>query len=79
MLPIVSHSGLIACMSCVHRYFRMDSSATQFHIETHENTSGVWSMWYLNHFDRSVVLKDVFVSRETKHILKVRVVFLSWF
>ncbi|XP_037686785.1 transmembrane protein 131-like isoform X2 [Choloepus didactylus] len=52
-------------------YFRMDSSTTQFHIETHENTSGVWSMWYLNHFDHSIVLKDVFVSKETKHILKI--------
>lgn len=71
MLMAISHSGLMACMSCVHRYFRMDSSATQFHIEAHENTSGVWSMWYLNHFDRSVVLKDVFVSKETKHVVKV--------
>lgn len=79
MLNVVSHSGLIACTSCVHRYFRMDSSATQFHIETNENTSGVWSMWYLNHFDRSVVLNDVFVSKETKHILKVSIVFLSKF
>uniref|UniRef100_A0A9L0SFG6 Transmembrane protein 131-like n=1 Tax=Equus caballus TaxID=9796 RepID=A0A9L0SFG6_HORSE len=64
---------LRACLSSpvVQGYFRMDSSATQFHIETHENTSGVWSMWYLNHFDRSVVLNDVFVSEETKRILKI--------
>nr|XP_019577919.1 PREDICTED: transmembrane protein 131-like isoform X2 [Rhinolophus sinicus] len=64
---------LNACLSSpvVPGYFRMDSSATQFHIETHENTSGVWSMWYLNHFDRSVVLNDVFVSKETKHLLKI--------
>uniref|UniRef100_A0A673SVQ4 Transmembrane protein 131-like n=1 Tax=Suricata suricatta TaxID=37032 RepID=A0A673SVQ4_SURSU len=64
---------LKACLSSpiVQGYFRMDSSATRFHLETHENTSGVWSMWYLNHFDRSVVLDDVFVSKETKHILKI--------
>ncbi|GAB5570441.1 transmembrane protein 131-like isoform X1 [Prionailurus iriomotensis] len=64
---------LKACLSSpvIQGYFRMDSSATQFHIETHENTSGVWSMWYLNHFDHSVVLNDVFVSKETKHILKI--------
>uniref|UniRef100_A0A8D1G5P7 Transmembrane protein 131-like n=1 Tax=Sus scrofa TaxID=9823 RepID=A0A8D1G5P7_PIG len=64
---------LKACLSSpvVQGYFRMDSSATHFHLETHENASGVWSMWYLNHFDRSVVLNDVFVSRETKHILQI--------
>ncbi|XP_078222500.1 transmembrane protein 131-like isoform X11 [Callithrix jacchus] len=64
---------LKACLfsSVAQGYFRMDSSATQFHIETHENTSGLWSIWYRNHFDRSVVLNDVFVSKETKHILKI--------
>ncbi|XP_073088661.1 transmembrane protein 131-like isoform X2 [Manis javanica] len=64
---------LKACLSSpvVQGYFRMDSSATQFHIETHENTSGVWSVWYLNHFDRSVVFSDVFVSKETKHIFEI--------
>ncbi|XP_008070098.1 transmembrane protein 131-like [Carlito syrichta] len=64
---------LKACLasSVAQGYFRVDSSATQFHIETHENTSGLWSIWYRNHFDRSVVLNDVFVSKETKHILKI--------
>uniref|UniRef100_A0A8C2RBR5 Transmembrane protein 131-like n=1 Tax=Capra hircus TaxID=9925 RepID=A0A8C2RBR5_CAPHI len=64
---------LKACLSSpvVQGYFRMDPSATQFHIENHENTSGLWSMWYLNHFDRGVVLNDVFVSKETKHIIKI--------
>ncbi|XP_016000090.2 transmembrane protein 131-like isoform X2 [Rousettus aegyptiacus] len=65
--------ALSACLSSpvVPGYFRMESSATQFHIETHENMSGVWSMWYLNHFDRTIVLNDVFVSKETKHLLKI--------
>ncbi|XP_047305884.1 transmembrane protein 131-like isoform X37 [Homo sapiens] len=64
---------LKACLfsSVAQGYFRMDSSATQFHIETHENTSGLWSIWYRNHFDRSVVLNDVFLSKETKHMLKI--------
>ncbi|XP_042637342.1 transmembrane protein 131-like [Orycteropus afer afer] len=64
---------LKTCLSSpvVQGYFRMDSAAAQFYIETHENVSGVWSMWYLNHFDRSIVLNDVFVSKETKHILKI--------
>ncbi|XP_058136389.1 transmembrane protein 131-like isoform X2 [Dasypus novemcinctus] len=64
---------LKACLSIpvVQGYFRMDSSTTQFHIETHKNTSGVWSIWYLNHFDHSIVLNNVFVSKETKHILKI--------
>lgn len=57
----------------------MDPSATQFHIENHENTSGLWSLWYLNHFDHGVVLNDVFVSKETKHVLKVHTVFLFKF
>ncbi|XP_059231061.1 transmembrane protein 131-like isoform X2 [Mustela nigripes] len=73
MKKIKKTSTLKACLSSpvVQGYFRMDSSATQFYIEAHENTSGVWSMWYLNHFDRSVVLKDVFVSKETKHVVKI--------
>ncbi|XP_023579437.1 transmembrane protein 131-like [Octodon degus] len=64
---------LKACLSSpvVHGYFRVDSSAARFHIESHENTSGVWSIWCLNHFDPGVVLKDVFISKETKHILKI--------
>nr|XP_020764536.1 transmembrane protein 131-like [Odocoileus virginianus texanus] len=64
---------LKACLSSpvVQGYFRMDPSATHFHIENHENASGLWSMWYLNHFDHGVVLNDVFVSKETKHILKI--------
>ncbi|KAB0359086.1 hypothetical protein FD754_003242, partial [Muntiacus muntjak] len=64
---------LKACLSSpvIQGYFRMDPSATQFHIENHKNASGLWSMWYLNHFDHGVVLNDVFVSKETKHILKI--------
>ncbi|XP_066136574.1 transmembrane protein 131-like isoform X1 [Saccopteryx bilineata] len=64
---------LKACLSSpvVPGYFRMDSAAAQFHLETHENTSGVWTMWYLNHFDRSVVLNEVFVSKEARHLLKI--------
>ncbi|XP_055000803.1 transmembrane protein 131-like [Sorex araneus] len=64
---------LSSCLSfpVVHGYFRVDSSAIQFHLEAHENTSGVWSIWCLNHLDRPVVLSDVFVSREAKHILKI--------
>ncbi|XP_023369242.1 transmembrane protein 131-like isoform X5 [Otolemur garnettii] len=64
---------LTACLSSsvTQGYFRMDSSATQFHLETPENTSGVWSIWYHNRFEHSVVLNDVFVSEETKHILKI--------
>lgn len=79
MLTVVLLSGLRACTCCVRRYFRMDSSAAQFHLEIHENTSGVWTMWYLNHFDRSVVINDVFVSKEAKHFLKVHMVFSSRF
>ncbi|XP_053439158.1 transmembrane protein 131-like isoform X1 [Nycticebus coucang] len=64
---------LTACLSSsvAQGYFRMDSSATQFHIETPENTSGVWSIWYRNRFEHSVVLNNVFVSKETKHVLKI--------
>ncbi|XP_073897424.1 transmembrane protein 131-like isoform X2 [Castor canadensis] len=66
-------STLKACLSSpvVQGYFRVDASAVQFHIESHKNTSKGWSIWFLNHFDRGVVLKDVFVSKETKHILKI--------
>lgn len=58
-------------MPFLHRYFRTDASTAQFHIESHETATGVWSIWYRSHFDQSIVLKDVFVSKETKHILKV--------
>ncbi|XP_017659014.1 transmembrane protein 131-like isoform X2 [Nannospalax galili] len=64
---------LKACLSSpvVQGYFRVESSTAQFHIESHENTSGVWSIWYRSHLDQSVILKDVFVSKEIKHILKI--------
>lgn len=61
-------------MSSVHRYFRVDASTAQFHIERQENATGVWSVWYRSHLDHSIVLKDVFVSKEAKHILKVHTV-----
>lgn len=64
-------AGLVTCMPFLHRYFRTDASTAQFHIESHETATGVWSIWYRSHFDQSIVLKDVFVSKETKHILKV--------
>ncbi|NP_001386454.1 transmembrane protein 131-like isoform 2 precursor [Rattus norvegicus] len=62
-----------ACLSSpvVQGYFRVDASTAQFHIESHKTATGVWSIWYQGHFDHSIVLKDVFVSKETKHILKV--------
>ncbi|XP_031230064.1 transmembrane protein 131-like isoform X4 [Mastomys coucha] len=62
-----------ACLSSpvVQGYFRVDASTAQFHLESHETAAGVWSIWYRSHFDQSIVLKDVFVSKETKHILKV--------
>ncbi|XP_037024016.2 transmembrane protein 131-like isoform X1 [Artibeus jamaicensis] len=68
-----SRPTLEACLSSpvVPGYFRMDSSAAQFHLETHENTSGVWTVWCLSHFDRSVVLNDVFVPKEAKRLLKI--------
>ena len=61
-----------ATLAVLRRYFRMDSSAAQFHLESHENTSGAWTMWCLNHFDRSVVLNNVFVPKEAEHLLKVQ-------
>ncbi|XP_059121526.1 transmembrane protein 131-like isoform X4 [Peromyscus eremicus] len=64
---------LRACLSSpvVQGYFRVDASTAQFHIERQENATGVWSVWYRSHLDHSIVLKDVFVSKEAKHILKV--------
>ncbi|XP_052586581.1 transmembrane protein 131-like isoform X3 [Peromyscus californicus insignis] len=64
---------LRACLSSpvVQGYFRVDASTAQFHIQSQENATGVWSVWYRSHLDHSIVLKDVFVSKEAKHILKV--------
>lgn len=61
-------------MPSTHRYFRVDASAAQFLIESHENATGVWSIWYHSHSDHSIVLKDVSVSKEARHILKVHTV-----
>ncbi|XP_075806487.1 transmembrane protein 131-like isoform X1 [Microtus pennsylvanicus] len=68
-----SSPALRACLSSpvVQGYFRVDASAAQFHIESHENATGVWSIWYRSRFDHSIVLKDVSVSKEARHILKV--------
>ncbi|XP_075399789.1 transmembrane protein 131-like isoform X2 [Tenrec ecaudatus] len=68
-----SIATLQACLSSpvVPGYFRLDSAAAQFHLETPENASGVWSMWYFNLFDRRIVFNNAFVSKETKHIVKI--------
>ncbi|KAH0502701.1 Transmembrane protein 131-like [Microtus ochrogaster] len=68
-----SSPALRACLSSpmVQGYFRVDASAAQFHIESHENATGVWSIWYRSRFDHSIILKDVSVSKEARHILKV--------
>ncbi|XP_060234479.1 transmembrane protein 131-like isoform X3 [Meriones unguiculatus] len=62
-----------ACLSSpvVQGYFRVDASTAQFHIESHKNATGEWSVWCRSHFDQSIVIKDVFVSKEARHILKV--------
>ncbi|KAG8507331.1 Transmembrane protein 131-like [Galemys pyrenaicus] len=68
-----STPSLKACLSSpvVQGYFRMDPSAAQFLMETHENTSGVWSIWYRNRFDRHLVLNHVFVSKDARHVVKI--------
>ncbi|XP_040822829.1 transmembrane protein 131-like isoform X2 [Ochotona curzoniae] len=70
---VKSTPTLKACLASpvVPGYFRMDSAAVLFHMETRGNMSGVWSIWGFNHFDRSIVIKHVFVSKETKHILRI--------
>uniref|UniRef100_A0A5F8HL06 Transmembrane protein 131-like n=1 Tax=Monodelphis domestica TaxID=13616 RepID=A0A5F8HL06_MONDO len=72
-----SQKGMASLQACLSRpvvqgYFAIDPSAIQFHLEPHWNASGVWSIWYTNRFSPSVVVKDVLVSKETKHILKVQ-------
>ncbi|KAG8134524.1 hypothetical protein E2320_007630 [Naja naja] len=39
--------------------------------EPHHNISAFWSVWFTNNFDFSIMLNDVYVSRQTKDILKV--------
>ncbi|KAM8968914.1 transmembrane protein 131-like isoform X2 [Sarcophilus harrisii] len=65
---------LQACLSrpVVQGYFAIDPSAIQFHLEPHWNASSVWSIWYTNHFSPIVVINDVLVPKETKHILKIQ-------
>lgn len=53
------------------RYFDVDPSAAMFRIEPHHNISGFWSVWFTNNFEFSIELNEVYVSRETKNILKV--------
>ncbi|XP_043828062.1 transmembrane protein 131-like isoform X2 [Dromiciops gliroides] len=67
-------AALQACLSrpMVQGYFAIDPSAVQFHLEPHWNASGHWSIWYTNHFSPVVVINDVFVPKETKHILKIQ-------
>ncbi|KAM4834311.1 transmembrane protein 131-like isoform 2-T2 [Thomomys bottae] len=68
-----STQTLNACLASpvIQGYFRVETSAAQFLVEGHETSSGGWSIWFLNYFDHGVVLKDVFVSKDTKHILKI--------
>uniref|UniRef100_A0A8V0YPK6 Transmembrane 131 like n=1 Tax=Gallus gallus TaxID=9031 RepID=A0A8V0YPK6_CHICK len=53
------------------RYFDVNPSAAMFHIEPHHNISGFWSVWFTNNFEFSIELNEVYVSRETKNILKI--------
>uniref|UniRef100_A0A8V0YI10 Transmembrane 131 like n=1 Tax=Gallus gallus TaxID=9031 RepID=A0A8V0YI10_CHICK len=47
------------------------SCEAMFHIEPHHNISGFWSVWFTNNFEFSIELNEVYVSRETKNILKI--------
>ncbi|KAH0616044.1 hypothetical protein JD844_026835 [Phrynosoma platyrhinos] len=62
-----------ACLShrVVEGYTGIEPFATVFHIEPHHSISDSWSIWFTNSFDFSVILNDVYVSRETENILKV--------
>ncbi|XP_044286563.1 transmembrane protein 131-like isoform X4 [Varanus komodoensis] len=62
-----------ACLShpVIEGYFGIDPLATVFHVEPHHSISASWSLWFTNNFDFSIVLNDVYVSREMKDILKV--------
>ncbi|KAJ7407434.1 hypothetical protein BTVI_63081 [Pitangus sulphuratus] len=64
---------LKACLSCpvMEGYFDIDPSAALFHIEPHHNTSGFWSIWFTNNFHFSIELNEVFITRETKSIVKI--------
>ncbi|XP_042726656.1 transmembrane protein 131-like isoform X2 [Lagopus leucura] len=66
-------TALQACLSCpvMEGYFDIDPSATMFHIEPHHNISGFWSVWFTNNFEFSIELNDVYISGETKNILKI--------
>ncbi|POI34574.1 hypothetical protein CIB84_001674, partial [Bambusicola thoracicus] len=52
-------------------YFDGDPSAAMFHIEPHHNISGFWSIWFTNNFEFSIELNEVYVSSETRNILKI--------
>ncbi|KAM3832041.1 transmembrane protein 131-like isoform 4-T4 [Vipera latastei] len=55
----------------IEGYFGINPFAVVFHIEPHYNISAFWSVWFTNNFDFSIMLNDVYVSRQTKDILKV--------
>ncbi|XP_061440546.1 transmembrane protein 131-like isoform X4 [Rhineura floridana] len=65
-LPKACHSYPV-----MEGYVGIDPFATVFYIEPHRRISASWSIWFTNNFDFSIVLTDVYVSRETKDILKV--------
>uniref|UniRef100_A0A8C9FYC1 Transmembrane 131 like n=1 Tax=Pavo cristatus TaxID=9049 RepID=A0A8C9FYC1_PAVCR len=54
----------VASISC-------KGTVSMFHIEPHHNISGFWSIWFTNNFKFSIELNEVYVSRETKNILKI--------
>uniref|UniRef100_A0A8C5SW64 Transmembrane 131 like n=1 Tax=Laticauda laticaudata TaxID=8630 RepID=A0A8C5SW64_LATLA len=55
----------------IEGYFGINPFAVVFHIEPHHNISAFWSVWFTNNFDFSIMLNDVYVSRQTKDVLKV--------
>ncbi|XP_032915442.1 transmembrane protein 131-like isoform X9 [Catharus ustulatus] len=70
---LLKGTTLKTCFFCpvMEGYFDVDPSATLFHIESHHNTSGYWSIWFTNNFYFSIELNEVFIARETKNIVKI--------
>nr|XP_033796796.1 transmembrane protein 131-like isoform X2 [Geotrypetes seraphini] len=68
-----SSRTLKACLSyhVTEGYFGIDPSVAEFHIQPHSDASGVWSVWLTNNLEFNIVLNEVFIAREMKHILKV--------
>ncbi|XP_075469237.1 transmembrane protein 131-like isoform X6 [Ascaphus truei] len=73
MNRIESASPPYLCVShhVTEGYLGFDTSKVSFYMEPHQDSAGEWSIWLENNLNFHIVLTEVFVTQDTKGIIKI--------